>query len=469
MSRRPAYLKTKTGSYWIIAAVLASLVWLVYGYRNDVGLQLLVERSELKGRTFQGQVEEIEAPDSGIKAYFMEEKDSPLVAISFLFTGAGTAYDNEDQAGIARLAAAVLKDGAGSKTAESLRDEMGLKGINISFAADRDVFSGQMTAPKDNLEAAAQVLQQILLKPRFDSKYVESAKAQMLKVLAAEKENPGQELNLAFNKLIYGAHPYGRNPLGNEQTLPILGQKDLQQFVRQKFSRGNVFVGIAGDLSKEEAVKLIDKIFALLPEKTSLPELAKPEIDWQQSIKQIDRESGQNIASFAAKGTCRKCEDFYPLYLANYIFGGSGLNSKLNQQIREKEGLTYGGYTALLISEKSDLLVGGFSATKDKFAKAEKMFRQEWRKIGKNGFSDDELRAAKDYLTASYNLRFASTTGIAEMLAYMQKDDLGLDFLQKRNSYIENVSLQQVNEAAKNYFNNDILQAKIGVFERGDN
>ena len=85
-------------------------------------------------------------------------------------------------------------------------------------------------------------------------------------------------------------------------------------------------------------------------------------------------------------------------------------------------------------------------------------------KTGETGFTEEELRAAKDYLTASYNLRFASIAGISDMLAYMQKYDLGLDFLQKRNGYVEGVTAEQLNRAAKQYFNNNLLQAGIGFF-----
>ena len=72
---------------------------------------------------------------------------------------------------------------------------------------------------------------------------------------------------------------------------------------------------------------------------------------------------------------------------------------------------------------------------------------------------------AKDFLIASHNLRFASTSNIADMLVYMQKEDLGADFFVKRNSYVENVTLEQVNDAARKYFGTELLKANIGIFE----
>ena len=464
MSKRPAYLKNKRGSYWVVSAVLAALIWLIYGYGNDFPLQPLVDNSEFKNRGFQGRVEEIAIPEKGLTFYFMQEDTNPLVAVSFIFDHAGTAYDPQDKQGLAMLTAASLKDGAGKYSAEALREEMAIRGIKIEFGADKDVFSGQMTAPKSSLPEAAEWLKLILSRPRFEEKYLVSAKDQILKVLETEKENPEKELALAFNRKIYVAHPYGRNPLGTPETVAALRRSDLQDFVSRKFGRNNLYIGIAGDLTGKEAAALAGLIFGDLPEKAEVEPLETPDIDWQQSVLNIRRGGGQNIAAFAAAGTCRQCEDFYPLYIANYLFGGAGLNSRLNQRIREKEGLTYGGYSALTLNDRANLLVAGFAATPEKFARARELFLQEWQKAGETGFTEEELRAAKDYLTASYNLRFASIAGISDMLAYMQKYDLGLDFLQKRNGYVEGVTAEQLNRAAKQYFNNNLLQAGIGFF-----
>ena len=82
----------------------------------------------------------------------------------------------------------------------------------------------------------------------------------------------------------------------------------------------------------------------------------------------------------------------------------------------------------------------------------------------KNGFREDEVEMAKNYLIASYNLRFASISGIADMLVMQQKYDLGPDFLQKRNFYVKNVTVEDVNLAASKYFADNMLQAQIGTF-----
>ena len=104
----------------------------------------------------------------------------------------------------------------------------------------------------------------------------------------------------------------------------------------------------------------------------------------------------------------------------------------------------------------ANLLTVGFSTTKDNFEKAVAMFKAEWKNFADNGFSKDDVEFAKDYLSASYNLRFASILGIADILVMQQKFDLGLDFLQKRNSYVKNITLEDVNRVANKYFTDKI-------------
>ena len=154
------------------------------------------------------------------------------------------------------------------------------------------------------------------------------------------------------------------------------------------------------------------------------------------------------------------------MYIANYIFGGAGLNSRLNLAAREKQGLTYGIYTYLSLADKSALISGGFSSTPENFAKVKEILLSEWQRFAEEGVSAKELEEAKSYLISSYNLRFAAIDGIADITAYMQKDNLGIDFLQKRNDYVRAVTLEDINRVIKKYFNKDkLVFVNLGKFE----
>ena len=190
-----------------------------------------------------------------------------------------------------------------------------------------------------------------------------------------------------------------------------------------------------------------------------------PTFDLKTSGKQhnVPKFFAQAMTRFVVPGTPRQSKDFYPLYIANYVFGGSGLNSRISQVVREKNGLTYGIYTYLAFRDKVSVLAGGYSATPENFDKARELLLAEWQKIAENGITADEFKQATKALIASHNLRFASIDGIADMLVAMQQYDLGIDFLDKRNDYIRAVTPEQVNAAAQKYFMNQPDFVNVGV------
>ena len=127
--------------------------------------------------------------------------------------------------------------------------------------------------------------------------------------------------------------------------------------------------------------------------------------------------------------------------------------------------MTYGIYSYLSLADKSPLIRGGFSSTKDNYNKVVSILNEEWEKFGREGATKQEVEDAKNYLVSSYNLRFASVANLSEILVYMQKDNLGRDFLQKRNEYVKKVSIEDVNKAARRYFSTENkISVNVGQF-----
>ena len=281
---------------------------------------------------------------------------------------------------------------------------------------------------------------------------MERAKRRLQEVLRLQQEHPKKVLALEFAKKIYGEHPYGRNPFGKKETIEKLSSNDLRDFIKKCFAKNNLLIGVAGDISADELGIVLDDIYGALPEKANLNFVRKADINFMAKTEDIQLTTAQNIAMFAVEGVTRKHKDFYPLYIANFIFGGAGLNSRLSIAARENEGLTYSIGTALQLYDKASLVTGSFSSTPKNFDKVIKILQNEWDLFANKGVSLKEFDEAKKYLIASYNLRFASIANIADIMLHIQKSDLGIDFLQKRNEYVNNVSLEQVNEAAKKYF-----------------
>lgn len=462
----------KTHSYdWLWWFLLAALViyggWRLYNHWFVFNPRVILDNATLKEKSFDTEVKEITSPKAKIKAYLFQDKTNPIISISFLFKNAGLSTDEGAESGISTMVAALLTEGAGNLDSQAFKELLEQKAIGMGFSVDMDDFSGRLLTTRENMDTAFKLLNMALTKPRFDAEDVQRTKAQMLTALKRQVEHPSGILALAAAKEIFGEHPYARNPIGDAKVIKNISKAQLQNFVQNHISRSNLMIGIAGDVSEEEAGKIVDKIFANLPENGRIVFVREAELTFDDRVKNINQPSAQIISSFATKGIARQHPDFYPLYIANHILGGAGLNSRLSVAARENEGLTYGIETYLSMQDKAPLIRGGFSATPENFNRVVEIVKQQWAKMAKDGVSEKELDEAKDYLIASYNLRFASIDTISAILVYMQKDNLGLDFLQKRNAYVRQVMLDDVNRVAKEYFKPEqIVFVNIGSFEK---
>lgn len=463
---RSSGLFSKTIQWGIFLALLGVGANYVYKQYFCFNPEKILAESVLKEKTFASKPVEVVSPKYKIKAYLLEERTAPIISFSFMFKGAGRASDDKDKQGISALTAAMLMEGTKELTSQEFKEKLEDYAIGISFSSSLDDFSGSLVATSEHQEQAYALLKDVLTSPRFDEEDMLRNKLQLQKLFLMQKEHPQSILNLKFAEYLYGDHPYGRNPLGKWEDASKLTSEDLRNYMQTHLAQNNLIIGVSGDISADALGTVLDDIFGSLPQSTAIDFVRNPDVDFKKSDKNIEfTAGGQNISRFATKGVARDSQDFYPLYVANHIFGGSGLSSRLSKAAREEKGLTYNIYTYMSLADKSPLLQGGFSSTADKYKEVEEILRQEWNKFGKFGASKEEVENAKKYLLASYNLRFASVANLSEILLYMQKDNLGLDFLQNRNQKIKKISTEEVNKAAQKYFRpNGYISVNIGSF-----
>ena len=435
--------------------------------RGKIDADKIIADSLLGGRSFSLPVVEVVSPKYGLKAYLLEDKSNPIVSLSFMFAGAGRGAEGKGQEGLAGMTAAMIAEAAGGLDAEEFKEKLAEHAIALGYDAGADDFSGHLLTTREFAPVAYEMLRQTLSSPELAEKDLRRIKKQMLALLASQTESPEQKLSLLMGQKLFGDHLYGRNPLGKKEDIESFSSCDIRDFAAKNFGRSNLIAGIAGDISPAEAGKLLDDVFGVLPAAGANDRVPEIVPDIAGGFVHQNDNLPQTVSFAAAVGTKRLAADFYPLYIANYILGGAGLNSRLHQAAREKEGLTYGVYTGLSLPAKTAMIVGNFSTTPQNYARMEEVFVAEWNRMGRFGATADELAEAKNYLLNSYNLRFADITNISAMLVYMQRENLGLDFLQKRNDYVREVTLEQVNRAAAKYFTPDNLRLiSLGNFNQ---
>ena len=392
------------------------------------------------------EVQEV-VSDGGIRAWLIEDHMNPLMTMDIAFTGAGAATDPINKLGLANMVSGLIDEGAGAMDSQTFRGEMENRSISLSFDAGRDDFAGSLTTLTRERDTAIDLLRLALSEPRFDEEAVERIRSQIIAGLKRAENDPGDIASRTFFKSIFGDHPYARPVSGTFETVAGLNANDFRSFVGRAFAKDNLIIGVAGDITAEELGPLLDEAFGSLPDHSDLPKIADVTPKFG-AVDVIDQDIPQSQAVWGQKGIARKDPDFYAAYVMNYILGGGGFSSRLTEEVREKRGLAYGVYSYLADLDHAQMMMGGVATRNDAIGQSLSLISAEWTKMKEKGVSQEELDNAKSYLTGAFPLRFTSLGNLSGMLVGMQKEDLGMDFLDRRNSLVDAVTLDDVNRVA---------------------
>ena len=252
-----------------------------------------------------------------------------------------------------------------------------------------------------------------------------------------------------FNGMVFEGHYYAAPGSGHIDSMTRITRNDLVGFTRAQFARNVLKVAIVGDITKEQALKMLDDVFGQLPAQTEAitPQPAKLNYGGKTVLLPLD--APQTYISMGEEGIARKDKDWHAALVLNYILGGGGFDSRLMTEIREKRGLTYGVYASFNTMDHANILQVNMSASNDKAEEAVRIVREEFAKMAKDGASAQEMADAKSYLTGSLPLELTSTGDIAGALSSLQQDNLPPDYLNTRNAEINAVTASDVKRVAE--------------------
>jgi zinc protease len=396
---------------------------------------------------FAVQVERVESP-GGIVAWLVRDTANPIINIRFAFRG-GAALDPAGKEGVATLVAGLLDEGAGKHDSKTYHQVLDDKAIRLGFDASKDSFGGHLQTLTRNRDKAFELLKLSLTKPRFDAEPVSRVRAQILIGIKQETEDPHGVANRTLMTTLFPNHPYGRSSDGTEKSVEGITTDDMRDFVARRLARDNLVIGAVGDITPEMLGKLLDDTFGALPAKAAPWAIPAVEPAFNGKTIVVDRNVPQSAIMFADAGLKREDPDFYAAYVLNHILGSGGFTSRLYSEVREKRGLAYSVGTGLYPYDSAALTVGSAGTANARVGETLKVIADEWKRMAEHGVSEKELKDAKTYLTGAFPLRFSSSGRIARMLVGMQLDNLGIDYLDKRNKLIEAVTKADLDRLAK--------------------
>lgn len=392
----------------------------------------------------------------GITAWLVQDRAAPVINMAFAFRP-GALRDPAGKEGLTNLMATLIDEGAGDLDSLAFQRKMESLAMTVSVNAGRDTLQLSMRTLSRNRDESFRLLGLALAKPRFDPEPVERARAQIQNFLRQDMKEPDTIAFRDWMKAMYPHHPYGRTADGTPDTLAKLTVEDLRAIHRATLGRDNLVIGVVGDITPEELARLLDVAFGDLPEKSAPIEIKEVQPAATGAISVQRMSIPQSVVMFGHGALHRDDPEFYAAMVMNHILGGGTFSSRLYTEVREKRGLAYSVYSFLNPYEKGPLYMGRVATENARVKETIDIIRAEWKRMAEGQVSEEDVSSAKTFMTGSYALRFASASGIARMLVSTQIDGSGTDYFDRRNAFINAVTLADVKRVAARLLQTDKL------------
>jgi zinc protease len=394
---------------------------------------------------------------NGLLVYLFEDHELPIIDLAVRMK-AGSIYDPPDRAGLAEIAALMMRTGGTAEmTPDQVDQAIELMPAQVGLDAGSDAFSGSLSALRAKFPEALQIFAGMLRSPRFDAARLEVERARALEGIRRRWDDPSAIAALNFRALVYGASsPWAR--LSSAASIGRISRQDLVDF-HQRYARpNNLVMGVAGDFDPATMKKLLRDTFGSWKSaKVTPPAIPKVQDAVPAGVHLVERPITQSSIEIGHLGVNRFDPDKFPLKILSYILGEGGFDSRLVREVRSTRGLAYavGGGVGL----DSDRGVFEISCRTRAGATVEAIqaIREILKQLREAGPTEEEVRRAKE---ATINSFVFSVDGTARyMSAYLYYDfyQYPADFLQTYRDNLSKVTRDQVAHAGRKHIDPDHL------------
>jgi zinc protease len=399
------------------------------------------------------EIKEVTTP-LGIKAWLVEDRSTPVVALSFSFA-TGSASDGENQKGLTSLAATLLTDGAGPLDAQAFKQRQEEISASLGFGSTLETVSGSLRLLSANRDAAFDLLRLAVTAPRFDPDWVEQRRAQAIAGLNQADQRPASVAQRTMMATVFAGHPYGNNASGVRENLQTLTVQQIKDRAASVLTRNGLIVAAVGDIDAAELSRQLDRSFGSLPAGTARPALP----DWTPTAKprtvNVDRPVPQSSILIALPAIPRDDPDWHAAVVLSHVLGG-GQQSRLFTEVREKRGLAYSISSALRSQRKASLFVVSTGSANERVADSLRVIKAELARA-RDGVTEQELAEAKTYLSGSLALLLDSSGSVASLLHSLQVDRQPRDYLDRRAALIAAVKAEDVRRVARRLLRDEAM------------
>lgn len=409
---------------------------------------------------------------SGAKVYLVEAPGIPMVDVQIEFD-AGARRDPAGQTGLAAATASMMAKGVKAFQGQAAMDENQLGEawadlgamVGANASADRMSFSLRSLTRPELLDAAVALAARQLAAPSFPSNVWQSERQRWEASIAESNTKPSTQASKAFNKAVFGTHPYGAQ--ADEASLRRIDTPDMAQFLSRFMLLCKAKISVVGAVNRAQTERLLTQLLSGLPRPSACPVL--PTVGEVVALKQAQKleipfESAQAHVFIGQVGIARQNPDFFALTLGNYVLGGGGFVSRLTNEVREKRGLSYSVSSYFSPSQHAGAFTVGLQTRPDQAAQAVQVASDVLAEFVRTGPTEQEVQAAKDFMIGGFALRIDSNRKLLDNLSNIAWFDLPLDYLDTWSAEMDKLTAAQIQQAfARNLQPQRMVSVILGV------
>ena len=400
---------------------------------------------------------------NGVNVIGVESNEVPTTAM-LLRMRAGLQHEPQDKLGVANLTAYIMNEATELSTAEELNTRLAALSSNIRFYTDGEYAFMSASGLTRNFEETLEIGAERLLKPKFAPDDFDRWKKQALKLIELADNNASGIADGAAPRLLFGAdNSFANSSLGWKETVEQITLEDVRAFYEQHYSPSIGEILIISDLSRDE---VIDKLGVLSEwEATEVPEPRPikpfPEIQGG-AIYLIDKpDAGQSEIRVVSRSVLYDAlGEHYRLNLLNHSLAGS-FNSRINLNLREDKGYSYGAFAYLRANEFSGRYVIRTSVRKDATAASIDEIFKEIRGVAEDGITEEELDFTRQAIGQKDALSYETPNHKIHIIQLIQRYGLDPNWPQQQHDILMNISVDELNALAKEHFQPDDMIAIV--------
>lgn len=387
---------------------------------------------------------------NGLRLIVVEHGTQPIVNVN-LYVGAGSSADPVERAGLAGMTADLLTKGTTTRSATEISETIESVGGTIGANAGADWITLSANVLAEHLPLAMELVSESAIEATFPETEVELTRRLTLSGLQSALGQPGTIAQRTFDREVFGSeHPYGVKPIPG--SVEAVTREEIQAFHERRFSAANALLVISGDVQFAEAVDLARRYFGDWRQGEPIPvNFPAPRNRAETEIHLVHRPgSAQTNILVGHIGLRPDTPDYYPLLVLNGVVGG-GPDARLFQILREEKGWTYGSYSRFT----RPLEIGYFSASAEVRPEVTDStiveILAQLHRIRNERVPEDELEAAKGFLSGSFPLRIETAAQIGAQIATTRLLGLPIEHVTEYRERVRAVTAEDVQRVAREY------------------